>query len=253
MAKIGLEYYRFDTNRYQNIKIKRLKREYGCDGIAIYDYILTEIYRDKGCFIEWDESRAFDVADYFNVKETLVNEVVKGLVRFGLFDANKLANLSILTSKSIQRRYIEMCRAAKRTNIYIPEKYLILTEGTQNLTEENAILTEEKPNKEEETDKVKKSKVNKRKVKDVICDFSNFKSEGFVKAFEAMYEDPTWDFWRKKSEEALKISFKKINTLAQNESEAIELVEKAHESKWKGIWAINKTTPKTNNQKWSID
>ena len=78
MAKIGLEYYRFYTNRYQNIKIKRLKREYGCDGIAIYDYILTEIYRDKGCFIEWDESRAFDVADYFNIKESLVNEVVKG-------------------------------------------------------------------------------------------------------------------------------------------------------------------------------
>ena len=74
--KIGLAYYNVETDRYQDIKIKRLKKDFGCNGIAVYDYLLCEIYRDKGCFIEWDESTVFDVAEYFGLKENLVKEIV---------------------------------------------------------------------------------------------------------------------------------------------------------------------------------
>ena len=75
--KSGFDFYRVDTDRYQDIRIKKLKKHHGCSGIAVYDYVLCEIYRVRGCFMEWDESTAFDVAEYFGLKENTVNEIMR--------------------------------------------------------------------------------------------------------------------------------------------------------------------------------
>lgn len=144
--KTGLSYYTIDTDRYQDRRIKRLKKSFGCQGIAVYDYILCEIYRVQGCGSEWDEDTAFDVAEYFGLKETLVNEIVKYCGAVGLFDATLLSG-GIVTSAAIQRRYLEMCTRAKRTNVVIPEKYKL-----PNLPEKTAILPEEMPILPEKTE-----------------------------------------------------------------------------------------------------
>lgn len=144
--KTGLSYYTIDTDRYQDRRIKRLKKSFGCQGIAVYDYILCEIYRVQGCGSEWDEDTAFDVAEYFGLKETLVNEIVKYCGAVGLFDATLLSG-GIVTSAAIQRRYLEMCARAKRTNVIIPEKYKL-----PNLPEKTAILPEEMPILPEKTE-----------------------------------------------------------------------------------------------------
>ena len=60
--KTGFPFYAADTDRFQDLRIKRLKKDMGCDGFAVYEYILNEIYRVKGCFLVWDENTAFDVA-----------------------------------------------------------------------------------------------------------------------------------------------------------------------------------------------
>ena len=149
--KIGLSYYNIDTDRYQDIKIKRLKKDFGCSGIAVYDYILCEIYRVKGYFLVWDENTAFDVADYFGLKETLVKDIVDYCCAVGLFDKELLTSEKILTSSSIQLRYIEMCNRAKRINIKIQEEYSKLREVC--------------PKKEEVCRKVKESKERKESTK----------------------------------------------------------------------------------------
>ena len=41
MAKTGLSYYQAETDRFQDIKVKRLKKRYGCEGYAVYQYIQT--------------------------------------------------------------------------------------------------------------------------------------------------------------------------------------------------------------------
>ena len=48
MAKQGLSYYQAETDRFQDIKIKRLKKKYGCEGYAVYTYIenFRKIRRD---------------------------------------------------------------------------------------------------------------------------------------------------------------------------------------------------------------
>jgi hypothetical protein len=156
--KIGFSYYNVDTDRYQDIRIKRLKKSFGCMGIAVYDYVLCEIYRVRGCFIEWDESTAFDVAEYFDLKESQVNEIINYCCAVGLFNKELLVSGSILTSASIQKRFIEMSTRAKRKDIVIPDICKI-REELPKIPEESAKLPEKTSKLPEVCDKVKKSKV----------------------------------------------------------------------------------------------
>ena len=137
-TKTGLLYYTSDTNRFkEDLRIKRLKKDMGCDGYAVYEYILNEIYRVGGCFLVWDESTAFDVAEYWGLKETKVNEIVRYCCAVGLFDKALLSNGNVRTSSSIQSRYVNMCIRAKRKEIIIPEQFDILPEESRKLLEES--------------------------------------------------------------------------------------------------------------------
>lgn len=151
-AKTGLSFYSMDSDRFQDIRIKRLKKDCGCDGFAVYEYILNEIYRVRGCVLVWDESTAFDVAEYWGLKETKVNEIVRYCCAVGLFSKELLSNGSVLTSPSIQSRYIDMCIRAKRKGIIIPEEYDIIPEESRKILEEYRKT-------QEDCRKVKNSKV----------------------------------------------------------------------------------------------
>lgn len=167
-TKIGLSYFAVDTDIFQDRKIKQLKRNFGCPGIAILFYLLAEVYRDKGCGLEWDENTALDVADYLGVKETLVDEVVKYCGAVGLFDATLLTS-GIITSEAIQRRYVEMSKRAKRTTIEIPEKWRIITEDSANIPETLPNTSRNIP--EIFLPKEKKSKVKESKEKESsVCE-----------------------------------------------------------------------------------
>lgn len=152
--KHGLKYYTVDTDRYQDRRIKQLKCAMRCQGIAVYDYILCEIYRVRGCYTEWDDETAFDVAEYFGLKESAVREIVKYCGSVGLFD-KALLSRGIITSAAIQQRYLDMCSRARRVGFGIPD-FCKLTEECAKLTEECA-----KPPEESPQSKVKKSKVKK--------------------------------------------------------------------------------------------
>ncbi len=106
----------------------------------------------KAVFLEWDESTVFDVAEYFGLKENLVKEIVNYCAFVGLFNKELLCRESVLTSRSIQQRYIDTCTRAKRKNFKIPEKYVILTEESPKITEEykntTEVCGEEKKSKE---------------------------------------------------------------------------------------------------------
>ena len=163
MAKIktGLNYFSIDTNRYQDTKIKRLKRKYGCEGLAVYDYILCEIYRDKGCYLDWTEDAIFDVSEYLALAEDAVKEIASFCAFVGLFDVDKLS-AGIVTSRSIQERYLDFCSRAKRKNAVIPEN-IKLPEECEIIPEECEIIPENSgslPRKEVKKSKVKESKYN---------------------------------------------------------------------------------------------
>lgn len=125
--KTGFDYYNVDTNRYQDIRIKRLKKDFKTAGIAVYDYILCEIYRVRGCFLAWDESTAFDVAEYFGLKETLVNEIVNYCAAVGLFDVGMYKEYHILTSIDIQRKWLKQTILVNFD--VVPECFLLISKA----------------------------------------------------------------------------------------------------------------------------
>ncbi len=134
--KAGLTFFNIDTDRYQDRRIKRLKKDCGCKGIAVYDYLLCEIYRVHGCFVEWDKNTVFDVAEYFNIEENSVKEIVQYCANVGLFD-KALLSRGIITSAAIQRRYVEMCSRARRKAPIIPGDYKIVNKLDFNEDDNN--------------------------------------------------------------------------------------------------------------------
>ena len=162
MAKNGLKYFTVDTDIFQDRRIKRLKKDFGCNGFAVYLFIINEVYRVEGCVLAWDENTAFDVAEYFGLKENLVCEIVKYCGVVGLFD-KALLSRGIITSASIQQRYLEMCKRAKRADVTIPAEYKIREEmaETPENSEKFPKNSEEIAKTPEENNKVNKSKANK--------------------------------------------------------------------------------------------
>lgn len=161
--KRGLDYYNIETDIFQNRKIRRLLKSFGAKGYLVYSYLITEIYRDKGCFMEWDENTAFDVSDALNEKQSLVSEIVSYCCNVGLFNKELLTSENVLTAKNIQEFWVKVSKSAKRKCSDVDVRFnLVSSIGTVN-TEESTLKTEFKTVKQEEStqSKVKESKVNK--------------------------------------------------------------------------------------------
>lgn len=126
MAKTGFPFYRAETDRFQDIKIKRLKKRYHATGYAVYQFILNEIYRVEGCYLEFGEDEAFDVAEYWGIEEAEVMAITTFCCEIGLFDEAVYDAYGILSARSIQIRYIDMCKLSKRKAI-IPEQCKLLS------------------------------------------------------------------------------------------------------------------------------
>ena len=110
MAKTGLSYYQAETDRFQDIKVKRLKKRYGCEGYAVYQYIQNEIYRVEGCYIRFTDDQLFDVSEYWGIEEQRVEKIIEYCTEVELFDTITWHTNHVLTSVDIQQRYLEICR-----------------------------------------------------------------------------------------------------------------------------------------------
>lgn len=182
--KKGFPYFPKDTEFWANRKIKRLVRNFGAQASAVYDFILCEIYKEKGYFLERDENTAFDVADALKLKESYVEEVIDYCATVGLFNKELLRRESIFTSNGIQERCVEM--SLKRTRLILIEEYCIIEPDIPNWSKLeikylslqeyrfNNSISESKiriPESETTQSKVKKSKVK-----------NNLKEEGELQA-----------------------------------------------------------------------
>ncbi len=137
VAKTGFLYYNVDTDRYQDIRIKRLKKEYGCAGITVYDYLLCEIYKGLGYGLELEDDFIFDVSEYFHIKEQLVVDIIDYCGSLGLFEQS-MTEKGKLTSVAIQKRFLKLSSLCKRKNINIPEEYRIVPEKSAEVPEKKA-------------------------------------------------------------------------------------------------------------------
>ena len=150
--KTGFSYYQVDTDRYQDRRVRKLLRRFrGGVGIAVYDCILCEVFRDRGHSLIWDEDTIFDISEILGVTEKTIDEVVKFCGQVGLFDDTMLEK-GIITSRSIQERYKDMSERTKRKNI-IPQEILLIPDYSEECgenSEEYPQNSEEYPQNSEE-------------------------------------------------------------------------------------------------------
>lgn len=125
MAKQGFSYYKAETDRFQDIKIKRLKKKHHCTGYAVYQYLLNEIYRVRGYMLRFTEDHLFDVSEYWDLEESVVTEVIGYCAEIGLFDARLWQEKGVLTARSIQSRYLDICKMCKKTPVIEEELRLV--------------------------------------------------------------------------------------------------------------------------------
>ncbi len=152
----GLFYFPLDTDFfYADKRIKRLHTRYGNDGLLLYIYLLTEIYRN-GYYIRWDAESVEDTMDDLHLTEGFIEQVMTFLFSRSLLVKSTLAvpdtiitpqkegdgrprcelvdsgngqkRAEVITSPGIQKRYQEAVRSRKR-DVYVNEEIWLLKEN----------------------------------------------------------------------------------------------------------------------------
>lgn len=163
--KEGLDYFPFDTNLFQDIRIRKLIKYQSGKAVTVYALLLCIIYKD-GYYMRWDKELPFIISEQTGFEEAYVLEVINSCLKLGLFSNELYTSDGILTSRGIQERYKKICDLCRRKS-EISEFSLISSE-------EIPISSEEKPiNSAKSTQS--KSKVKKKK--ELLSSESNKKNE----------------------------------------------------------------------------
>ncbi|MBC2241842.1 DUF4373 domain-containing protein [Listeria booriae] len=154
--KKGIDYFPLDVNFLSDIKVRKIMRACGSSSISILISLLSNIYRDEGYYVAWDDDTAFLVSDEVGANEGSVEEIVKKAIQVGFFDKALFDNEKILTSKGIQERY--KTAAYKKKDSEILDKYSLMTRKSYD----NGVSDD---GNEVNTDESTQSKVKERKEK----------------------------------------------------------------------------------------
>lgn len=125
IAKSGLEYFPFDIDFFQDIRIRKLIKRQGGKAVTVYALLLCLIYKN-GYYMQWDDELPFIGSEMSGFDEAYVSEVIKTCLTLGLFDKNLYDTEQVLTSKGIQVRYCNIQRLNKRMSRI--DKYCLLDE-----------------------------------------------------------------------------------------------------------------------------
>lgn len=163
--KNGLDYFPFDIDLFQDIRIRKLIKYQSGKAVTVYALLLCIIYKD-GYYMRWDKELPFIISEQTGFEEAYILEVINSCLKLGLFHNELYVSDGILTSKGIQERYKKICDLCRR-NSEISEFSLISSE-------EIIFSSEEKPiNSAKSTQS--KSKVKKKK--ELLSSESNKKNE----------------------------------------------------------------------------
>lgn len=169
--KPGLEYFPLDC--VMDDKTELIEAKYGIIGFGIIIKLFQKIY-SQGYYYRWGEEESLLFSKRINVDNNLLNDIINDCLRWDLFKKDIYEKFGVLTSRGIQKRYIEATSRRKEVEI---EKVLLLvtlTEKMRHVTivQNEFMYTETQVNvdvKQTETpqSKVKESKVKESKVNNI--------------------------------------------------------------------------------------
>lgn len=130
--KSGLDYFPFEVDFFQDIKIRKLIRRNGGKAIAVYALLLCYIYK-SGYFMTWDKELPFIISEQTGYGEVYIQEVLESCLTLGLLDRRMLDEEGVLTSRGIQERYKKICVDSRRAASI--EAYNLLDENLTKTVE----------------------------------------------------------------------------------------------------------------------
>jgi len=158
--KEGLSYFPFDVDFFQDLKIRKLIKYQGSNAIAIYAFILCNIYKD-GYYIRWDNDLPFIISEQTGYEESYIVEVINCCLDIGLFSKNLFDSERVITSFGIQDRYRkinDLCR--RKSDI---SEYMLISSEEKRISSEEMPITSAKSTQRKE----KEIEVKERKEKEI--------------------------------------------------------------------------------------
>ena len=168
--KAGISYAGWNTDIFENdTKIDELIDAQGWIGFSIYFYLCQRAYASDGYFYRWSYANAATTARRMGggIRAETIKAVVATCLQIGLFERSLFDRVGVLTSKGIQRRYMEAIqkRSYKRVdhNIWLlnveESKGLdVCTLNGDSLPEDGDSLPEDDPKSKSNKSKLYQSK-----------------------------------------------------------------------------------------------
>lgn len=132
--KKSIDYFSFDADFFDDNKIKYLKSKYGANGIFLYIYLLTLIYRESGYYIIIDEDSSLLIAEFTRISVETLHEMINYMISKKLFKEFVLSSKErVLTSERIQKNYMAAVKSrGKKLKVKVSEYiWLLPAEATE--------------------------------------------------------------------------------------------------------------------------
>lgn len=170
--KDGVDYFPLDVN--VDKKFRLVEAKFGIVGFGVIVKLFQLIYAENGYYCEWDEDTALIMAaenscQKYPLSIDDVQSIISEAISRGIFDKGMYDTYGILTSKGIQRRYLEMTK--RRSRVDVEQRYLLIRipEKVVNVYINGVNVNTNSKNVDNNSQsKAKESKVNKSKVKETI-------------------------------------------------------------------------------------
>lgn len=165
----GISFVPLDCH-FDDDKIPMIEAEFGLVGFAIVVKLFQKIYGGLGYYCEWSDRVALLFARQIGAGGDVVREVVAASIREGIFDGDMFQKYGVLTSRGIQKRFMNV--AKRRKQIFDKPEYVLVC--CTDFSDDVDISSKNVCNSGEnvcssETSKVKESKVKRSEVKGSNC------------------------------------------------------------------------------------
>lgn len=113
-TKQGLDYFSLDTNI--DTKLELFEAEHGLVGFGFIIKLFQKIY-SNGYYYEWNEDEQLLFSKQINVDINQINVYINSALKRNIVNKELFEKYSILTSRGIQKRFLEACRRRKQIEI----------------------------------------------------------------------------------------------------------------------------------------
>ncbi len=120
--KSGLDYFPLDVHLDE--KIELIEAKHGLLGFGIIIKLFQSVYKN-GYYLDATEERLLLLKRRIGADHNLIIEVINDALKWGIFDNGLYAKSSVLTSKGVQKRYIEATK--RRKEVEFIKEYILLS------------------------------------------------------------------------------------------------------------------------------